>query len=66
MRILQESKVNRKTQWHKWFAWYPVAIEKPGGCKLWVWLEIVERRGAWRSGWSGDGWEYFYKERNGV
>ena len=27
------------TEWHRWFAWYPVVIEGQ-----WVWLETVERR----------------------
>jgi len=30
------------TEWHKWFAWYPVMV-KPGDTYI-VWLESVERR----------------------
>lgn len=30
----------RKEEWHKWFAWYPVRV----GPDLCVWLETLERK----------------------
>lgn len=34
--------VARISQWHRWFAWYPVRI----GSEIY-WLETVERRRDW-------------------
>jgi hypothetical protein len=28
------------TEWHRWFAWYPVQLEN----SRWVWLTTIERR----------------------
>lgn len=33
-------RYEQKTNWHKWFAWYPVRIAS-GDCR---WLEHVERK----------------------
>ena len=30
----------RRTEWYRWFAWYPVLI----GTRKYAWLEMVERR----------------------
>lgn len=35
-----EEKQKRLATWYRWFAWYPVRIEKHD-CR---WLEFVERR----------------------
>lgn len=39
-------KINKKkkfdqTQWHKWYAWYPVIDNSR---HIFVWLEVVNRR----------------------
>ncbi len=40
--IITTSKYERDPmQWHRWFAWYPVYVER-GEIR---WLEYVERRG---------------------
>lgn len=54
MRWQSESiwaKIDRKKQWHKWFAWYPVRLLAPDehsnqyiDTEQKVWLEYVERR----------------------
>lgn len=33
-------RYERKTNWHRWFAWHPVRIAS-GDCR---WLEYVERK----------------------
>jgi hypothetical protein len=33
-------------EWKRWFAWYPIAIERDSHWE-WVWLETVERREDW-------------------
>ena len=40
------------TNWHLWFAWYPVKVGSHD-CR---WLEYVERKGF--SFWDEMGWEY--------
>jgi hypothetical protein len=50
--------LNKKRQWNKWFAWYPVSVLEER-----VWLEWVERKG-WTSGVGESGtvyWEYEYR-----
>ena len=37
----------RRSQWHWWFAWYPVKIGRYD-CR---WLEFIERRRPWNSVW---------------
>lgn len=39
MRIQLKSP-ERKTYWHKWFAWHPIITEED----TLVWLETVERK----------------------
>ena len=52
-----DDKIRRLSNWHKWFAWYPVELAQYD-CR---WLEKVRRRGTrWRDGslhtyWT---WEY--------
>lgn len=33
-----QKKWEKESQWHKWFAWYPVGVETEK-----IWLEHVER-----------------------
>ncbi len=44
----KDSKLNRRENWSKWFAWYPVAVDeikiKNKTRKIRVWLEFIERR----------------------
>lgn len=49
-----ERKYTRLSDWHRWFAWYPVRIDY-GDCR---WLETVERRGSLVCQL---GWEYTYR-----
>ena len=48
----------RLTDWHSWFAWHPVTMPS-GVC---VWLEKIERKGHFSSGYGGDLWTYEYRE----
>lgn len=44
MRWRYESETERRKkreQWHRWFAWHPVALTSGGECR---WLEVIERR----------------------
>lgn len=52
------TKVQRKRQWHRWFAWYPVRIANYD-CR---WLEFVERQGDWQ--YDSDGGSWFFKYRS--
>jgi hypothetical protein len=47
-----EDKKAEKSQWKKFFAWYPVVLEKE---KKRVWLEWVERKYDYHSDW-GESW----------
>jgi hypothetical protein len=47
----------RKTQWHLWFAWYPVQVYTRD-CR---WLEYVERKGTVYSGYCDSYWRYEYR-----
>jgi hypothetical protein len=45
----------RDLKWRRWFAWYPVPVQRDGGYTS-VWLEVVERK---REGNNHDlWWEY--------
>ena len=46
------------SNWHRWFAWYPVLIAIEGTPDYWVWFEYIERK--WkRAAYSGEGsWRY--------
>jgi hypothetical protein len=45
-----------KTDWHTWFAWYPVRIKSHL-----VWLERVSRRGKFFDDSCGGCWSYEYE-----
>jgi len=32
---------NWDTEWHRWFAWYPVKYQSDYGEESWVWLETI-------------------------
>lgn len=51
-----EKKI-RLEQWHRWFAWRPVAVA-PHDCR---WLEYVERKGERYIGCSGSCWDWEYR-----
>lgn len=62
----KESKFIRLSDWHVWFAWFPVTVKttvkKDGKTyRVKVWLDKVERRGIRRTDYEGGGfwiWEY--------
>jgi hypothetical protein len=33
-----------QSEWHRWFAWYPVNIATDESLAYWAWLEFVERK----------------------
>jgi len=61
----REKQIERRSQWHPWFAWYPVTVGKTIFEKrqIKMWLTIVERRGEHYSGYAGCGWNWEYRER---
>lgn len=48
-----QEEEDRRGQWRKWFAWYPIKL-CIHDCR---WLEIVERRQLYARGY--DGWWYW-------
>jgi hypothetical protein len=57
-------KLNRKKEWHDFFCLLPRLIDADDGEKVWVWLEIIERKGfySWRV--FDHGWEFTYRLKN--
>ena len=57
-----EAKTQYYTNWHKWFAWYPITIFERNERKVKLWLEYVERKGRIVSGGISESnwyeWEY--------
>jgi hypothetical protein len=40
-----KTEIHDPSEWHRWFAWYPVEfVDDIEGHKVTVWLESVERR----------------------
>jgi hypothetical protein len=54
MRFLHKSNKDKKSKWHRWFAWHPVSIEGQT-----IWLEIVLRRREVQSYVLGGNLSYF-------
>lgn len=52
-------------RWHRWFAWYPVVVNKGITKDEVAWLCFVERKGVWFSGYSDSGFDWHYR-RIGV
>lgn len=50
-----EERTNYLTNWHSYFAWFPVEVAA-GDCR---WLEQVQRRGVYSNFW--DYWSWSYK-----
>lgn len=50
-------KVQKKLDWHRKFAWWPVRVGQYD-CR---WLEFVERKGRIGASWGGVVWEYEYR-----
>lgn len=45
----------RRAEWHKWFAWYPVSLSDEDA---WCWLEVLERKIVYHAGLRTiPGWE---------
>jgi len=58
--------VLRKAEWHRWFAWHPVAVKTyPDGSEKMIWWEPVLRRGELQLVLDGVEWVYEYKEIEG-
>lgn len=54
----KQKKIIARETWHRWFAWYPIEIEK-GDCR---WGEVVERKAKYIHGWFGGIWLWDYRE----
>jgi hypothetical protein len=63
MILFKRNKVKEKEQWHIWFAWHPVTIDKTndGDFKK-IWLENVLRCGKLCYCTAGSIWSWKYKE----
>jgi len=56
-------KYTRKSEWHKWFAWYPVTIKlTEEKRKVKIWLETIERKGDYYSDIASSFWSWEYRE----
>lgn len=54
----------RLSNWHPWFAWYPVTIGKTEDKRqIKVWLTVIERKGTWIVHWDGPIWDWEYREK---
>jgi hypothetical protein len=63
MEWLRPSRCVERSNWHFWFAWYPVTVKTyPDGAEKKVWLQKVLRKGTLRCGMEGCFWTYKYKE----
>jgi hypothetical protein len=48
----REKKWEIKSNWHLWFAWYPVVLSStPEGRSIKAWLQYVERKGKDMGNW---------------
>ena len=57
-------KVRRKSEWHEWFAWYPVTIDIVGGRHIKAWLETLSRKSEYVDFGGGCGWVHKYGRIN--
>ena len=57
--VSKKTRKNRKEVWHRWFAWYPVMLDKEK-----VWLKTVMRIGELHDLELARIWCYCYKELN--
>jgi len=63
MWYIKFNKNQEKERWHRYFAWYPVTVYKyPDGSRKKIWLETVERCGAYNCDWPDCCWEWEYRE----
>ncbi len=59
-----EQKCIRLSNWHLWFAWYPVEVERlPDGACVMVWLKTLKRKGTRWHLWQDSGWTWEFKEQ---
>lgn len=57
-----EEKYNRKSNWHKYFAWFPVVVGLTSDNReIKVWWEWVERKGEITYATFPD-WYFYYRE----
>ena len=54
------------TNWHLWFAWYPVRVPTKGKMSKQhkVWLVKVQRKGTHPTCYEGAYWSWEYRENN--
>ena len=43
-RSIELMRVLDASEWHRWFAWYPVVLARDSGLGYWAWLEFIERK----------------------
>lgn len=55
-------KANRRAEWHRKFAWWPVQVA-PGDCR---WLEVVQRKGRVERGYECYRWVYEYRALDDI
>jgi hypothetical protein len=53
----QELDICRYSNWHEWFAWFPVQV----GYRDCRWLEVIERKGRAMETWDGIRWNWEYR-----
>jgi hypothetical protein len=56
-----EQEKERKAQWHRWFAWYPVRVGED--CR---WLEFVEQRAEYVSYYDGGEFQWEFRPASFV
>lgn len=63
--LTKKAKIEKKEDWHIWFAWHPVVVGTVGEGKeersVKAWFKKVLRKGHLWDKWC-DSWEYEYKE----
>ena len=58
-----KTRHERLTNWHPWFAWYPVRLADHD-CR---WMERVERKGKFYCGVGGESWwEWEYRAQEST
>ena len=62
MMWLKPSKCVEKSNWHFWFAWYPITVKffPDETCEK-IWLKIVLRKGTFNNTILAQYWTYQYK-----
>jgi hypothetical protein len=60
--LTDKKKDELKRNWHQHFAWYPVCCGVTAdNCKIYAWLEYVNRKGTYYASFLGSNWDWEYK-----